>query len=224
MFGLNAKMLRKKERWAAEGARKPQTRATGRLPPRQRLVTDWPVLHIFDAPNLTPKDWSLTIGGMVAKHGRISYDVLCGLPQVTPVTDIHCVTKWSRYDNRWRGVATAELVRRLRPHARASHVILKGFDGYTANLALEDFAGPDCLLATHWEGAPIERMHGGPVRLVVPHLYFWKSPKWIRQIWFTDHDVPGFWETRGYHMRGDPWAEQRYGGPNGPVQDQRRVG
>jgi DMSO/TMAO reductase YedYZ molybdopterin-dependent catalytic subunit len=121
------------------------------------------------------------------------------------------VTAWSRYDNRWQGVATATLLASVQPLPQAKFVILKSFDAYATCVPLEQFAGHDALLATGWEGKPLTREHGGPVRLVLPALYFWKSPKWLRHVWFTDKDVPGTWEARGYHRLGDPWRQQRYG-------------
>lgn len=125
-------------------------------------------------------------------------------------SDIHCVTTWSRYDNRWRGLATRDLLDLVEPAEEATAVMLHSYDGYTTNLTLADFASSDALLASEWNGASLPREHGGPVRLVVPHLYFWKSAKWLQRIEFIDRDRPGFWERNGYHMRGDPWTEERY--------------
>jgi len=145
---------------------------------------------------------------------------LCGLgrwedlqrqAQVESISDIHCVTAWSRYDNRWQGVATRSLIAAVDPSPTARFVILKSYDAYATCVPLDLFAASDVLLATSWEGKPLTREHGGPVRLVLPALYFWKSPKWLRHVWFTDKDVPGTWEARGYHRLGDPWRQQRYG-------------
>jgi DMSO/TMAO reductase YedYZ molybdopterin-dependent catalytic subunit len=133
------------------------------------------------------------------------------LPQQERVNDIHCVTQWSRYDNAWRGVPVRTLLEMARPKDEARLVALTSYDGYTTNLALDDFARDENLFAHSWAGAPLERQHGGPVRLVVPHLYFWKSPKWVTRIELLREDRPGFWEVRGYHHRGDPWMEERYG-------------
>ena len=126
------------------------------------------------------------------------------------MSDIHCVTTWSRYDNQWEGLATRDLLDACRPREEARFVVLHCHDGYTTNLALEDFAAEDAILVHSWSGAPLEQEHGGPVRLVVPHLYFWKSAKWLQSIEFRAEDAPGYWEVRGYHNRGDPWQEQRY--------------
>jgi DMSO/TMAO reductase YedYZ molybdopterin-dependent catalytic subunit len=130
--------------------------------------------------------------------------------QTHEVTDIHCVTSWSRYDNAWDGVATLDILAAVDPKPEAAFVVLHSYDGYTTNVPLPDFAAPDALLAHTWQGQPLSREHGGPVRLVIPHLYFWKSAKWLQRIEFAIEDRPSFWETRGYHNRGDPWTEQRY--------------
>jgi DMSO/TMAO reductase YedYZ molybdopterin-dependent catalytic subunit len=206
------KLIRSKEKWAQEGrllVPAPSTR--DRLPPGQRLVKDWPVLDLGTQPNLNPKDWTLNVGGAVKRPFQWSWDDLQRETPVERTSDIHCVTAWSRYDNQWRGVSMARVIELAQPKPEAKFVILKSFDSYTTNLPLADLQQQDVLLATHWEGQTLTREHGGPVRLVVPHLYFWKSAKWIRQIWFTDRDTPGFWESRGYHMYGDPWKQQRYG-------------
>ena len=128
------------------------------------------------------------------------------------ISDIHCVTTWSRYDNQWVGLPTRELLEACQPRENAHFVVLHSYDGYTTNLPLEDFAAEDALLAHSWSGQPLTTEHGGPVRLVVPHLYFWKSAKWLQAIEFLEKDAPGYWEVRGYHNRGDPWLEQRYSG------------
>ena len=126
------------------------------------------------------------------------------------MSDIHCVTTWSRYDNAWDGVLTRDLLQAAHPKPDARFVVLQSYDGYTTNLSLEDFAAQDALLAHSWQGAPLTQVHGGPLRLVLPRLYFWKSAKWLQRIEFRTEDRPGFWEVRGYHNRGDPWEEQRY--------------
>jgi DMSO/TMAO reductase YedYZ molybdopterin-dependent catalytic subunit len=132
------------------------------------------------------------------------------LPQTSSTSDIHCVTSWSRYDNKWDGVTTRDLLDLVRPLPESTAVTLHGADRYDTNLRLEDFAAEDALVAHQWSGAPLTRDHGGPVRLIVPHLYFWKSAKWLNRIEFRAIEEPGFWEVNGYHMRGDPWTEQRY--------------
>jgi DMSO/TMAO reductase YedYZ molybdopterin-dependent catalytic subunit len=133
------------------------------------------------------------------------------LPQADSVSDIHCVTQWSRYDNAWRGVAARTLLAMVEPLPAARHVMLHGFDGYETNIRLDQFDAPDVLLAHAWQGEALTRAHGGPVRVVIPRLYFWKSAKWIRRIEIMAADRPGFWERNGYHNNADPWTEERYG-------------
>ena len=211
----DSKLTRSKRRWAEEGrfltgqVSRPEAE---RLPPGQHLVRDWPVLDLGRQPDIARDGWRLIIGGAVEAPGVWDWDVLQHQPQNSRVSDIHCVTSWSRYDNEWRGVSTHDLLDRVMPKAGASFVVLHGADGYTTNVTLADFASEDAILAHSWQGAPLSREHGGPVRLVIPHLYFWKSAKWIERIEFLDRDEPGFWEVNGYHNRGDPWLEQRYSG------------
>jgi DMSO/TMAO reductase YedYZ molybdopterin-dependent catalytic subunit len=207
------KLTRTKRRWAEEGrfltGRHARPEAD-RLPPGQHLVRDWPVLDLGIQPEITTDAWTLTIDGAVDRPARWDWSALLAQRQQDSTSDIHCVTTWSRYDNRWRGVATRDLLAAVGPRADAAFVTLKAEDGYTTNLALADFAAEDALLVHTWEGAPLTAAHGGPVRLVVPHLYFWKSAKWIRRITVETTENAGFWEQRGYHMRGDPWDEERY--------------
>jgi DMSO/TMAO reductase YedYZ molybdopterin-dependent catalytic subunit len=209
----DSKLTRTKRKWAAEGrgltghVARPETE---RLPPGQHRVNDWPVLDLGQQPAIAPEDWRLVIGGAVEHPLVWGWDSFQRQPQSRKTSDIHCVTSWSRYDNRWDGVATRDLLDIVMPKPDAGFVVLHGYDGYTTNLTIEDFAAEDALLAHSWEGKPLSRDHGGPVRLIVPHLYFWKSAKWLRQIDFLTRDAPGFWEVNGYHNRGDPWTEQRY--------------
>ena len=208
-----SKLTTTKQRWAEEGrfltgcATRPEAE---RLPPGQHLVRDWPVLDLGVQPNVTPESWSLRIYGAVEEAATWSWAAFQSQPQHRQRSDIHCVTTWSRYDNEWDGVATRTVLAAVRPKPEARFVVLHGYDGYTTNLRLEDFAAEDAILARSWQGEPLTREHGGPVRLIVPHLYLWKSAKWLQRIEFRTGDEPGFWEVRGYHMRGDPWAEQRY--------------
>ena len=209
----DSKLTRTKSRWAAEGKflTGQQSRPEAeRLPPGQHLVRNWPVLDLGITPNVAPEAWKLDITGAVEKTLMWNYQAFRMLPQSKKVSDIHCVTTWSRYDNHWEGVSTRDLIAAAGVRAEAEHVVLHCNDGYTTNLSMEDFASPDALLVHSWEGEPLPLEHGGPVRLVVPHLYFWKSAKWLRRIDFVTADHPGFWEVRGYHNRGDPWKEERY--------------
>lgn len=183
-----------------------------RLPPGQYLTDRFPVLHVGDVPEYAPGEWSLTVFGMVEEPFTLSFEELTALPSTALTTDIHCVTKWSKFDTEWRGVRVADLIARAKPAPGASHVMAHAEQGYTANLPLVDIVRDESLVAWEYGGEPIEPIHGGPVRLVVPHLYFWKSPKWLRGIEVRDSDKPGFWERNGYHMYGDPFLEQRFWG------------
>ncbi len=207
------KLTLSKRRWAEEGKFLTGriTRAeTDRLPPGQHLVKNWPVLDLGQQPQISVSDWRLQIVGAVENPVKLDWHAFHQLPQTNTLSDIHCVTTWSRYDNRWQGVSTHDLLDLVMPRPEANFVLLTSHDGYTTNLPLVDFASKDGILATAWEGEPLTRDHGGPMRLVIPHLYFWKSAKWLRRIEFLIGDQAGFWEKNGYHMLGDPWREQRY--------------
>jgi len=211
---IKDKLIATKQRWAQEGrllTGRPSHREEDRLPPGQRKTTDWPVLDLGVKPNIPRDRWRLQIDGLVEKPVRLDWAAFQALPQRDFTSDIHCVTSWSRFDNRWRGVAVKDLLAHVNPNAEARFVTLHSYDTYTTNLPLEEFAVEDALLATHWDGEPLSIDHGGPVRAVVPQLYFWKSAKWVKRIAFHAADKPGFWEERGYHNHGDPWTEQRYG-------------
>ncbi len=209
----NDKLIESKEKWAKEG-RALTGRAADpvrvRLPPGQRLVKDFPVLDLGPQPNMLPKDWVFSTAGQIDRPVKWTFDDLMAQPQVELTSDIHCVTTWSRYDNRWKGVSAKHLLSEVRPRDNCAFLMIRSFDGYATNLPLKWIDDDDVLLAHTWNGAPLSREHGGPVRLVIPKLYFWKSAKWIRHITFMDRDAPGYWEARGYHDVGDPWKEQRY--------------
>ena len=210
-----SKLTRTKQRWAREGRFLTGTTSRAeheRLPPGQHLTRDWPVLDLGGSPRISRARWRLDVYGAVRNPIFWDFAQFTALPQTKSVSDIHCVTTWSRYDNEWEGLATGDLLAACQPREEARYVVLHSHDGYTTNLALEDFAAQDALLAHSWSGAPLEEEHGGPVRLVIPHLYFWKSAKWLQSIEFLAEDAPGYWEVRGYHNRGDPWQEQRYSG------------
>ena len=209
----DSKLTRTKEKWAREGrfltgkVTRPEDQ---RLPPGQHLTKDWPVLDLGVLPPVSRERWRLDVYGAVENPVFWTFAEFSAQKQAQFTSDIHCVTTWSRYDNEWEGLATRELLAACQPREDARFVVLHSYDGYTTNLALDDFAAEDALLAHSWSGQPLSDEHGGPVRLVVPHLYFWKSAKWLQAIEFVTEDAPGFWEVRGYHNRGDPWAEQRY--------------
>ena len=209
----DSKLTRTKERWAREGrflTGRDARPDADRLPPGQHLVRDWPVLDLGLHPTVSQERWRLHLTGAVDNPQIWDWARFMDQPQTQARSDIHCVTTWSRYDNQWEGLATRDLLMACRPRDEAAFVVLHSHDGYTTNLALEDFAAEDALLAHSWSGQPLEQDHGGPVRLVVPHLYFWKSAKWLQSIEFLAEDAPGYWEVRGYHNRGDPWKEERY--------------
>jgi DMSO/TMAO reductase YedYZ molybdopterin-dependent catalytic subunit len=209
----DSKLTRSKRRWAEQHKFITGTAARAdadRLPPGQHLVRDWPVLDLGSHPDITTDRWRLTIGGRVERPATLDWAAFMALPQTDLRSDIHCVTTWSRYDNDWSGVATRDLLDLVEPRDEAGFLMLHGYDGYTTNLPLADFAAPGAMLVHSWQSRPLAREHGGPVRLVIPHLYFWKSAKWLGGLDFLGADKPGFWEANGYHMRGDPWAEQRY--------------
>jgi DMSO/TMAO reductase YedYZ molybdopterin-dependent catalytic subunit len=181
-----------------------------RIPPGQYVTPDFPVLSAGPTPHTPLAEWTFEIRGAVDKPVSWTWEELLALPSETPTFDIHCVTKWSKLDTSWRGVSLDTLLDGV--DTSAEYVLAFCDGGYTTNLPLEDVTGGKAWIAYEYEGAPLEPEHGGPARLLVPHLYFWKSAKWIRGLELRDHDEPGFWETYGYHNYGDPWKEQRYRG------------
>jgi DMSO/TMAO reductase YedYZ molybdopterin-dependent catalytic subunit len=210
---IKDKLIRSKEKWAAEGrllTGSADAARVNRLPPGQKEVKNWPVLDLGVQPDVRPDNWRLRVTGLVENALAWTLPEFLALPQQEFLSDIHCVTAWSRYDNHWSGTAAPALLALVRPKPEARHVIFHAYDGYTANVKLEVFSEPDVLLAHSWEGKPLPREHGGPVRVVIPQWYFWKSAKWVNCIEFAAKDRPGFWEVRGYHNEGDPWTEQRY--------------
>ena len=189
-------------------------RATG-IPPGQHLVEDFPVLSAGPTPDVDLATWDLTITGAGEVLGRWDWPALQALPGDSPTVDIHCVTSWSKLGTRWEGVSVDVLLdaAAIDP-AAAGYAYAMAFcdGGYTTNLPLADLTGGRAWVVWGYDGAPLEPEHGGPVRLLVPHLYFWKSAKWLRGLRLMAGDEPGFWERLGYHDRGDPWQEQRYQG------------
>lgn len=181
-----------------------------RLPPGQVKTEKWPVLHYGSVPNVDLATWSLQVDGRVEQPLRWTWDEFKSLPRVQVFSDIHCVTRWSRYDNLWAGVAIREVLRLARPTAAATHVVVHAEQGFTTNLPLKELDQDDVLLADTHDGQPLTPEHGWPLRLVVPRRYFWKSAKWVTRIELVDRDAPGFWERNGYHNEADPWREERY--------------
>ncbi|KPF65714.1 molybdopterin-binding protein [Bosea sp. AAP35] len=209
----DTKLTRTKQSWARAGkflTGRMSRSDNERLPPGQHLVKDWPVLDLGLQPKIALESWTLDVDGAVENRLHWRWADVMAQEQTQDVSDIHCVTTWSRYDNHWEGVSTRTLLDLAHPKPDAGFVVLHSHDGYTTNLTLEDFASEDAILAHSWEGRPIPTEHGGPLRLVLPKLYFWKSAKWLKRIEFTAVNQPGFWEQRGYHDRGDPWREERY--------------
>ena len=183
-----------------------------RLPPGQYHTDLFPVLHAGVVPKVDTTSWDFTVGGLVGSPIRLDFDEFRGQPTERITADIHCVTKWSKFDTQWEGVPTRAILDRVGPKPEATHVVIRAEHGFTANLPLDDFAREGNLFAWRYGGEELEPDHGWPLRLVVPHLYFWKSVKWVRGFDLLDHDEPGFWERNGYHMYGDPFKEQRYWG------------
>jgi DMSO/TMAO reductase YedYZ molybdopterin-dependent catalytic subunit len=191
------------------GRRRPVSDAS-RVPPGQYLTADFPVLSAGPTPHTPLERWSLSIDGAVDRSVSWTWDELLALPAETFTVDIHCVTKWSKLDTTWKGVAVDTLLGSVIASGRFLTVWSDG--GYTTNLALDDVEGGKAWVAYEYGGQPLHPEHGGPARLLVPHLYFWKSAKWVRGLTLTVDDEPGFWEGYGYHNHGDPWLEQRYQG------------
>jgi DMSO/TMAO reductase YedYZ molybdopterin-dependent catalytic subunit len=181
-----------------------------RIPPGQYQTFDFPVLSAGPTPHVDTATWSLTIDGAVDEAVTWSWDELLALPSETFTVDIHCVTKWSKLDTTWKGVSVDTLMEAV--STEGDYVTAWSDGGYTTNLELADITDGQAWVVYEYDDEPIEPEHGGPVRLLVPHLYFWKSAKWLRGLTFTPADEPGFWESVGYHNHGDPWHEQRYWG------------
>ena len=183
-----------------------------RLPPGQYHTERFPVLHAGSVPDVDLGVWDLTFDGLVSEEQRWDWQSIMSLPTTEVTTDIHCVTKWTKFDTVWEGIPTATLADIAGVKPEATHVMVSAYHGYTANLPLEDFLAPNSMFAHSFGGVPLEPDHGYPLRLLVPHLYLWKSVKWVRGVTFLSEDQPGFWERNGYHMYGDPFREQRYWG------------
>jgi DMSO/TMAO reductase YedYZ molybdopterin-dependent catalytic subunit len=189
------------------GRRRPEV-DPARVPPGQYVVTDFPVLSAGPTPRTPLDEWSFMIDGAVDNPTSWTWQEVLALPAETVTVDIHCVTKWTKLDTTWKGVSVDTLLEGL--DTEAEHVVAWCDGDYTTNVPLEDLTGGRAWLAYEFDGEPLEPEHGGPARLLVPHLYFWKSAKWVRGLTLTVQDEPGFWEVAGYHNYGDPWREQRY--------------
>jgi len=181
-----------------------------RTPPGQILTEKWPVLHYASVPPVKLAQWRFRMSGLVEQPLDLGWQEFRALPAVSLTSDFHCVTTWSRLDNTWEGVRFQSLLERTPPRPAARHVMVRALDGYATNVPLLTLLEDDVLLAWSWNGKPLEAEHGGPLRLVVPRLYGWKSAKWVCSVELMEHDRRGFWEERGYHNRADPWREERY--------------
>lgn len=189
-----------------------QPEAAGRVPPGQYVTPDFPVLSAGPTPRIALDDWTFTIDGLVREPVTWSWKEFTELPAQTFTVDIHCVTKWSKLDTRWKGVTVDVLLEYVDLDPKAGFVTATCYGGYTTNLALPDILNGQAFVAYEYDDRPLAPEHGGPARLVVPHLYFWKSAKWVNGFRFMEKDKRGFWESLGYHDRGDPWKEERYQG------------
>jgi DMSO/TMAO reductase YedYZ molybdopterin-dependent catalytic subunit len=184
----------------------------GRLPPGQYLEHDFPVLSAGPTPRVSTDDWTFTL-----KHGpkpiaKWDWTEFNKLPQSKMTRDIHCVTKWTKLDTVWEGVLVDDILAAAGLATPTPYILAHSFDDYSTNIPVADLTDGKAMVALRYEGEPLDPEHGGPARLLVPHLYFWKSAKWVNALQFTEHDEAGFWELRGYHMYGDPWREQRFTG------------
>ncbi|MBI2830277.1 MAG: sulfite oxidase-like oxidoreductase [Chloroflexi bacterium] len=188
----------------------PDTERKNRLPPGQHVTEKFPVLHYGDVPKIDTSRWTLRIFGLVEEAKTLSYEGFIAIPHVKVFSDIHCVTRWSRLNNLWEGISASAIRGLVDILPSAKFVMVHGVAGFTTNLSLDDFFQPDVLFALKHDNQTLTPEHGYPVRLVVPRLYFWKSAKWVTGLEFMAQDKPGFWESHGYHMRGDPWKEERY--------------
>ncbi|MGE4055506.1 MAG: sulfite oxidase-like oxidoreductase [Vicinamibacterales bacterium] len=200
-----------------EGSGGPNRHGMPKLPVGQHEVKNWPVLDLGEQPEIDMSRWKLEVGGLVENPLTFDWDAFMALPQVDDVSDFHCVTSWSRYDNRWRGVRFRTIAELAVPKPEARHVLCTGYDfapgtyvPYTTNLPLDRAVDDDVLLVHTWEGKPLPHEHGGPCRMITPKLYAWKGTKWIRKIEFLAVDQKGFWEVRGYSNSAEPWFNDRY--------------
>lgn len=214
----NERLINKKQAWAAarrglteEGVQQDLRTRHARMPPGQHRANGWPVLDLGIHPTVSLTDWTLTVGGAVENPITWSWEHFLAQPQIQCVSDFHCVTTWSTFDNRWEGVGFRHLISLVRPPPSARFVLFTSYDGYTTNLPFEACDDDDVLLTWKWNGEPLVTEHGGPVRMIVPKRYAWKGAKWVKGITFAERDKPGFWEVRGYSNTAFPWDEERYG-------------
>ena len=190
--------------------RRPAPDRAERIPPGQYETSDFPVLSAGPTPRVSIEEWSFTLRVGPKPVKRWSWEEFNALPRTQVTRDIHCVTQWSKLDTRWEGVLVDDVFAAAGVEPPTPWLLAHSFDGYSTNVPVQDVTGGKGMIALKYDGAPLEPDHGGPARLLVPHLYFWKSAKWLSGLQFTERDEAGFWELRGYHMYGDPWREQRF--------------
>ena len=209
---MNARYVAAKERWAAKmaGKAKSQLRSSDRLPPGQHEVRNFPVLDLGVRPEVSLDKWELKIHGKVENAVTLNWAHFMALPQFEDMSDFHCVTTWSQFDMRFKGVSFLTIIDLVKPTSAAAHVFFKSYDGYSTNNPLDVCMDDDVMIAHSWNGEPLTREHGGPARVIIPKRYAWKGAKFIREITFLDRDILGFWEVRGYSNTADPWKEERF--------------
>jgi DMSO/TMAO reductase YedYZ molybdopterin-dependent catalytic subunit len=202
------------ERFVSRGfiGKRRQPENLGRLPPGQYVAPDFPVLSAGPTPRVSLADWSLSVEGLVNRPVRWTWQEFTSLPAQTFTVDIHCVTKWSKLDTVWKGVSLDTLFEAVELDREAAFVMAHSYGGYSSNVPLSEVVSGQAFVGYEYDGRPLAPEHGGPARLVVPHLYFWKSAKWLRSLELIQRDKPGFWESLGYNIHGDPWKEERYWG------------
>jgi DMSO/TMAO reductase YedYZ molybdopterin-dependent catalytic subunit len=193
-----------------------------RLPPGQSPTEKFPLFTVGTTPRIDTAAWSLSVHGLVEAPFALRWEEFLALPQVELTTDLHCVTRWSKFDTAWAGVRVRDLLERATPRPGATHLLVHAHGGYTTNLPLEALTGNDVLIAHTYDGRPLEPDHGGPARLLVPSRYLWKSAKWVSALEVLDHDEPGLWERNGYHNDGDPWREERHSTDQWSVRQMQR--
>ena len=205
-------IVERKERWAQKlsGMARPSTRSDNRLPPGQHLTPGFPVLDLGIRPDIALHHWRLEVSGLVAQPRLFTWDEFNAIPPFEDVSDFHCVTTWSKFDVRWRGVAFFSLADIVKPQPEAKHVLFTSYDGYSTNVRIDDVLDHDVLIATHYDDKPLTREHGAPARVIIPKLYAWKGAKFVRAIEFAAEDRLGFWEVRGYSNTADPWSADRF--------------
>lgn len=182
----------------------------GRIPPNQAVTIKFPIMTAGKTPDIDTAKWSFAIKSGVREVASWNWAEFNALPQTTWRGDVHCVTRWSKFDTEWQGVLIDDLLANAGIEPPTEFTLFHGYEGYSTNLLMSDLINGQAMIATHFDRKPLAREHGGPARLLVPHLYFWKSAKWVKSMQFTQREESGFWELRGYHQRGDPWTEERY--------------